>query len=66
MFWNILTPQRELDDAHTTLEFLNEKIICVKRNLKSGTIAIDLLSSENKKLRRLELQKKCLKYYYNL
>ena len=61
--WGIST--EEYNDALATLDFINDKILKLDDLLKDN-LNDDVKKTEEDKLKRLKISKKCIVYYYGI
>ena len=61
--WGI--SKEEYDDANATLDFINDKILKLDELLKDN-LTDDVKKTEENKLKRLKLSKKCIMYYFGI
>lgn len=63
-YWSI--SEEELNDAKNVINKIDEKIAQIENLVRDIAIDCGQGDIERKKLKRLNISKKCIKYYYSL
>ena len=66
MEWWYAVSQKELDEAKNSLKFLEETIEKIEGIIIHNNLKDDVLEKERKKIKRLSMSMKCIKYYYSI